>query len=186
MPDVSVNAADWFVYEHTVEGLFFRAIRTRIKPPVAAQLKEFGIDLAGKPKPVPHAPWVKALKLAAMELFEGTEDQRYRQLGNQVMLRHDETVMGKAQLTVMRLMGPVRVLKRINTSLRSGNNYVHAELAPTGPVSWEGTVNECNGNPHYIAGVIEQGLIFSGAKNVMILVSGFDGHSAKFSISWSP
>lgn len=186
MPEVSANPADWFVYEHTVEGLFFKAIRSRIKPPLASKLKEFGIDLDGKPKHVPHAPWVKALKLAATELFEGTEDQRYRKLGNSVMLRHEETVMGKAQITVMRLMGPARILKRINSALRSGNNYVHAELAPTGPASWEGTVNECNGNPHYIAGVIEQGLILSGAKNVIILVSGFDGHSARFSISWTP
>jgi uncharacterized protein (TIGR02265 family) len=101
-------------------------------------------------------------------------------------LRHEETVMGKAQITVMRLMGPTRILKRINSSLRSGNNYVHADLMPTGPASWEGTVNECNGNPHYIAGVVEQGLKLAGTKNVMILVSGFDGHSAKFAISWTP
>jgi uncharacterized protein (TIGR02265 family) len=180
------GSSGWFVYEHTVDGLFFRAVRDRIKPPLAAKLKGLGIDLQGKPKSVPHLAWVEALSLAANELFEGTEDQRFRQLGHAVMLRHGETVMGQAVITVMRLMGPKRILGRINSTLRSGNNYIQADLAPTGPTSWEGVVNECNGNPYYIAGVLEQGLIITGAQNVVILVSGFDGHSAKFSISWGP
>ncbi len=72
MPEVSANSADWFVYEHTVEGLFFRAIRPRIKPPIAAKLKEFGIDLDGKPKPVPHAPWVKARQERLEELVQAS------------------------------------------------------------------------------------------------------------------
>lgn len=177
-------SSGWFVYEHTVEGLFFKALHGRIKPPLEERLKALGIDLKGKPKSVPHAQWVQALHLAATELFEGTVDQRFRQLGNAVMLRHEDTVMGKAVITVMRLMGPKRVLGRINTTLRSGNNYIQATLAPTGPTSWEGTVNECNGNPHYIAGVVERGLIISGAKEVKVEVSGFDGHSAMFKLSW--
>lgn len=175
--------ADWFVYEHTVEGLFFKALTSRITPSLAAQLKELGIDVRGKPRSVPHQQWVQALKLAS-ELFEGPEDERFRQLGQAVMLRHEETVMGRAVITVMRMMGPKRVLGKINTTLRSGNNYIQASLAPTSATSWEGQVNECNGNPHYIAGVVEQGLRISGAKSPQVLVSGFDGHSATFQISW--
>lgn len=174
----------WFVYEHTVEGLFFKALRERITPPLQARLKALGIDLSGKPKSVPHAQWKDALRLAATELFDGSEDERYRQLGNAVLLRHEETVMGKAVIAVMRLMGPTRVLKRINSTLGSGNNYIQANLAPTSLTSWEGTVNECNGNPYYIAGVVQQGLIITGAKDPRVLVSGFDGHSATFQISW--
>lgn len=175
---------NWFVYEHTVDGLFFKALRERITPPLQARLKELGIDLDGKPKSVPHVQWKEALALAANALFEGSTDERFRQLGNAVLLRHEETVMGKAVIAVMRLMGPVRVLKRINSTLGSGNNYIQANLAPTSLTSWEGTVNECNGNPHYIAGVIEQGLVITGAKNPKVLVSDFDGHSARFQITW--
>lgn len=178
-------SSSWFVYEHTVEGLFFKALQHRITPPMAERLKTLGIDLKGKPKGVPHAQWVQALHLAATELFEGPVDSRFRQLGKAVMLRHEDTAMGKAVITVMRLMGPRRLLGRINSTLRSGNNYIQASLAPTGPTSWEGAVNECNGNPEYIAGVIEQGLIISGAKEVKVEVSGFDGHSARFKLSWN-
>lgn len=179
------GAEGWFVYEHTVEGLFFKALRSRLTPALEGKLKALGIDVQGKPKSVPQGQWVRALELAATTLFEGPLDERFRQLGHCVMLRYEETVMGKAVITVMRLMGPRRVLKRINSTLRSGNNFIEASLAPTGPNSWEGTVNECNGNPYYIAGVLEQGLAISGAKSPLVLVSGFDGHSARFQITWS-
>lgn len=54
-----------------------------------------------------------------------------------------------------------------------------------GPTAWEGTINECNGNPHSIAGVLEQGLIVSGAKEVNVTVKDFDGHAARFEIRWA-
>lgn len=178
------GASGWFVYEHTVEGLFFKALRSRLTPALEQQLKVLGIDVKGKPKSVPQAQWVRALELAATALFEGSTDERFRQLGHAVMLRYEETVMGKAVITVMRLMGPKRILGRINSTLRSGNNFIEASLSHTGPNSCEGTVNECNGNPHYIAGVLEQGLLIAGAKSPQVLVSEFNGHSARFQISW--
>lgn len=174
---------DWYVYAHTVDGLFFKALRARITPPVAAKLKTLGIDLAGKPREVPHAQWKEALAVAA-DLFEGDPDARYRQLGRSVLLRYEETVMGKAAVAVMRIMGPRRILTRAHSSLRSGNNYIEATFTPKTETSWEASVNECNGNPHYIAGVVEQGLIISGAREVEVAVRSFDGHRATFDIRW--
>lgn len=180
---MSGGDAEWFVYDHTVDGLFFKALRARITPDVAAKLKPLGIDLAGKPKSVPHAQWKQALVLAA-GLFEGTPDERFRALGRAVLQRYEETLMGKPVVGLMRLLGPKRILQRVNSTLRSGNNYIVANLKPTGERSYEGDVNECNGNPHYVAGVIEQGLIISGATNVRVEVKDFDGHRATYLIAW--
>jgi uncharacterized protein (TIGR02265 family) len=176
---------EWFVYEHTVEGLFFKALRERINPSMQARLKPLGIDLDGKPKSVAYVHWKQALTLAATELFEGTEDERFRKLGRAVLQRYEETLMGKTVVGLMRLMGPKRILQRINSTLRSGNNYIEATLTQTGPTAYEGLINECNGNPNYIVGVIEQGLIIAGAKEAKIEAHAFDGHRAKFVISWS-
>jgi len=180
---MSGGDAEWFVYDHTVDGLFFKALRARITADVAAKLKPLGIDLAGKPKSVPHAQWKQALVLAA-GLFEGTPDERFRALGRAVLQRYEETLMGKPVVGLMRLLGPKRILQRVNSTLRSGNNYIVANLKPTGERSYEGDVNECNGNPHYVAGVIEQGLIISGATNVRVEVKDFDGHRATYLIAW--
>jgi uncharacterized protein (TIGR02265 family) len=180
---MSIDRSGWYVYAHTVEGLFFKALRARITPPVAAQLKELGIDLAGKPREVPHLQWKEALVIAA-SLFEGTDDQRFRQIGQSVLRHYEETVMGRAVVAVMRILGPTRIFHRVNQTLRSANNYIVAEFTPAGERAWDGIVNECNGNPHYIAGVLEQGLIISGAKEVDVAVRNFDGHAAMFSIRW--
>lgn len=182
---MSTSPTEWYVYEHTVEGLFFKALRPRIGPALAEKFKALGIDLTGKPRSLAHEQWKKALALAATELFEGTLDERYRQLGRAVLLRYEETLMGKTVVGLMRLLGPRRVLQRINVSLRSGNNYIEATLKELGERSFEGEINECNGNPNYIAGVIEQGLIIAGAKEQRVVPQSFDGHRAKFSIEWS-
>ena len=182
---MSTDPSGWFVYEHTVEGLFYKALRSRITPAVAERLKALGIDLNGKPKSVPHEQWKKALTLAATELFEGSLDERYRQLGRAVLQRYEETLMGKPVVGLMRLLGPKRILNRINSTLRSGNNYIEAKLVEVGDRLHEGEINECNGNPNYVAGVIEQGLMISGAKDPKVVVKDFDGHRAKFVISWS-
>jgi uncharacterized protein (TIGR02265 family) len=134
---------------------------------------------------VQHENWKKALTLVATELFEGTLDERYRQLGRSVLLRYEETLMGKTVVGLMRMLGPRRVLVRINATLRSGNNYIEASLSELSPQAFEGEVNECNGNPNYIAGVIEQGLIIAGAKDQKVTIKDFDGHRAKFLIEWS-
>jgi uncharacterized protein (TIGR02265 family) len=56
------------VYAHTVEGLFFKAVRTRIGPGLKDRLKPLGIDLDDKPADVPREKWAEALRVTATEL----------------------------------------------------------------------------------------------------------------------
>lgn len=179
------GANDWFVYEHTVDALFFKALHARIGPELKEKLKALHIDLDGKPKNVPQADWVRALRLAADELFTGPLDERYRSLGRAVLQRFEDTLMGRAIIAVMRVMGPARALKRIETNLRGGNNFIRASLVQQGERQFVSEVNECNGNPHYIAGVIDAALHITGAKEVQVKVLHFDGHAAKYAITWS-
>lgn len=179
------GGSGWFVYEHTVDSLFFKALAARISPPLRQKLKALNIDLDGRPKNVPQGDWVQALRLAADELFTGPIDDRYRALGRAVLQRFEDTLMGKAIIAVMRVMGPARALRRIEGNLRGGNNFIRATLEQKGEREFVSEVNECNGNPHYIAGVIEAALHIAGAKEVSVKVLHFDGHAAKYAINWS-
>lgn len=179
------GASGWFVYEHTVDSLFYKALAARISPPLKEKLKPLHIDLDGKPKNVPQPDWAQALRLAADELFTGPLDERYRSLGRAVLQRFEDTLMGKAIIAVMRMMGPARALKRIEGNLRGGNNFIRASLEQKSEREFVSEVNECNGNPHYIAGVIEAALQIAGAKEVSVKVLSFDGHAAKYAITWS-
>jgi uncharacterized protein (TIGR02265 family) len=181
----STPASEWFVYEHTVDGLFFKTLAPKITSPLKEKLKALGIDLDAKPKAVLQSNWKIALQLTSESLFAGPVDDRYRQLGHAVLKSYGETTMGKVAITLMRMMGPKRILKRIQSTMRSGNNYITAVLRQLGPASYECVVNECNGNPWYIAGVVEQGLTISGAKNVKVNVFDFDGHGARITMEWN-
>lgn len=179
------GASDWFVYDHTVDALFFKALAGRISPPMKEKLKALHIDIDGRPKNVLQTEWAQALRLAADELFTGPLDERYHALGRTVLQRFEDTLMGKAIIAVMRMMGPARALKRIEGNLRGGNNFIRATLEQRGEREFVSDVNECNGNPHYIAGVIDAALRVAGAKEVSVKVLHFDGHAAKYAITWN-
>lgn len=58
------------VYAHTVEGLFFKAVRSRIGPGLKARLKPMGIDLDGQPADVPRETWAEDVKMEVLS-FDG-------------------------------------------------------------------------------------------------------------------
>jgi uncharacterized protein (TIGR02265 family) len=174
------------VYAHTVEGLFFKAVRTRIGPGLKDRLKPLGIDLDGKPADVPREKWAEALRVTATELFPNPKiEESYRLLGRALIDGYANTLIGKSVISVLRLLGPARAVSRLEKTLRSGNNDIEARIEQKGPAEFDGWINECNGNPGYVVGVLEAALESSGAKNVKILVSDFDGHSAKLNLSWT-
>jgi uncharacterized protein (TIGR02265 family) len=45
-------------------------------------------------------------------------------------------------------------------------------------------INECNGNPGYIRGVLFAAIEKSGAKNLKIETKSFDGQGATFDVTW--
>ncbi len=92
--------------------------------------------------------------------------------------------MGKALFGILRLFGPARILQRMRTSLRAGNNYIEGTLEERGPNHFVLGINECNGSPGYVQGVIEAGLTLTGTKTATVVPRDFDGHRANFEIRW--
>ncbi len=173
------------VYAHTVEGLFWRSLKGRVSPALKGQLKAKGLDLDGAPRDVPREAWVEMLRAAVEDLYPRLPpDQGYFELGRSLVRGYNETISGKAMLSILRLLGPARGLKRLSTNLKAGNSYSELRVAEQGPSKFEGWLNECNGNPHYIRGIIVEGLTFAGAKNVQVEARGFDGHACTYAMSW--
>lgn len=174
------------VYAHTVEGLFFKTVRPRITPGLKEKLQLLGLDLDGKPADLPRDKWVEALRLAATELFPSRDiEDSYRQLGRALIEGYANTLIGKSVISVLKLLGPGRAVQRMEKTLRSGNNYIEARIEQKGPAEFEGWLNECNGNPGYVIGVLEAALMHTGAKDVRVTHSGFDGHSVNLHIRWA-
>lgn len=173
------------VYAHTVEGLYWRALKARITPALQSRLLALGLDLRAAPRDVPRPEWEKMLRATVEVLYPGVPlDDGYFELGRSLLRGFNETLSGKALLSVLRLLGPVRALKRLATNIKTGNSYSTIRLTELGPTKFEGSINECNGNPHYIRGIIVEGLAHAGAKNATVEAKDFDGHACTYVMAW--
>jgi uncharacterized protein (TIGR02265 family) len=173
------------VYAHTVEGLLFRALKGRVPPQLRSSLKELGVDLDDKPKDLPHEVWVKVLAAGVRTLHPNLPpDEGYFRLGRTLIDGYEQTLMGKALIGMMKLLGPLRTVRRVMVNLRNGNSYSEATAKELGPTHHEIWINECNGNPGYIRGVLFAAIEKSGAKNLKIVTKGVDGPGATFDVTW--
>lgn len=174
------------VFAHTVEGLFWKALRPRISPSLKARLAALGLDLDQKAHDVPREAWAAMLRATVDALYPSLPpDDGYYELGCSLLRGYNETLTGKALLSILRVLGPTRGLKRMTTNLKTGNSYSQIRLVERGPGHVEAWVNECNGNPHYVRGIIAEGLRFAGAADVKVEARGFDGHACTYELSWS-
>jgi len=176
---------DKIVYAHTVEGLFKRALGSRVAPGLKAELAGLGVDLDAAPRDVARTVWAQCLAAAVRHLFRDVPaDEGYYRLGRALIDGYGQTVLGRAIFATFRLLGPDRALKRAVVLIRNGNNYIESRLTPVAPRRYEFWVNEHNGNPHYVRGVVTAGLEMTGARNPKCDVTSFDEHQATYVAYW--
>lgn len=172
----------WF--DAAIEGLWRKALGPRITPQLRAAMRAEGIDLdkllPGYPAPVV----ARCIALTAATLFPGRPpDDAQREIGRLFLLGYEQTLIGRAVIQVLKLIGPRRSLERMQTNFRSVN-YVKTKFTALGPTRAEVWFNEVDGIPGYFAGIIEQGGAFAGAKDVTVTWAARDGGCA-FSVAWA-
>lgn len=172
----------WF--DQAIEGLWLKAIADWITPSLRASLKTQGIDLDKPLLPgYPAQVVARCLKITATALFPGQdEDTALREVGRLFLLGYQQTLIGRAVIQVLRLIGPRRSLERMQTNFRSVN-YIKTRFTSLGPTSGELWINHVDEVPAYFAGIIQQGGSFSGAKSVDVTWAPKDGGCA-FQVSW--
>ncbi|WP_223634367.1 DUF2378 family protein [Corallococcus sp. EGB] len=175
------------VYRHTVEGLF-RSIGDRFTPELRAKLRDVGLDLdSQEPRNTSRSSFADALRVTVEHLYPDAEPgEGYRRLGVGIIQGLEQTALGKALVSMWPIFGPERVVVRIQESFATVNNYMQSELLTQGPGHHIIRVNECNGNPGYLRGIIEAGLTRAGARNLRVEPFDFDGHACSYRIHWAP
>jgi uncharacterized protein (TIGR02265 family) len=172
------------VWVHTVEGLL-RACQPHATPRWRERLRGAGLDLE---KPLAPActreQWREIITISSQELFEGTPEERFEQLGAAFIDQYAQTFIGRALATMMKIIGPRRALERMTRSLRSGNNYSETRTSFPSPGHAEFWLNETLGAPSYIHGALRAVLELAGAEGVRIKTIETDGHAATFSVEW--
>lgn len=179
-------ADELLVYEQTVEGLFIRALGNRLTPECRARLSEAGLDVTRKLKPAyPFPSWMTFIRIAAEELYPGMPlPEATFKLGEAHLEGFRETMLGRAVISLLRVLGPKRALLRATQNFRAGNNYTETRVTELTPYQFELWMNEVGNFPEFTAGIIHAGVRMSGAKEPRVEPTGYDGHACTYRITW--
>lgn len=179
-------ADELLIFEQTIEALFIRALGGRLSPECKARLRQAGLDVDQKLKPAyAFDAWMKFLRIAAEELYpELSLEQGSFKLGEAYMEGFRETMLGRAVLSLLRVLGPRRALARATQNFRAANNYTETRLTELGPTQAELWMNEVGSLPYFTAGILHGGLRVAGAEDIHIEPSQHDGHACVYRIRW--
>jgi uncharacterized protein (TIGR02265 family) len=174
------------VYDSTVEGLFRRGLGRLMTEKCKARLKAAGLDLDGKLSRVyPRLRYYEFVNIAADELYAGrSRDDAHYELGKQFMAGYGDTLIGRAVLSMVKLLGPKKTLLRMTQNMQSSNNYMQTSTKELGPGSYELSLSQVSGAPRYFEGVIFSGLSLAGAKNVQVRIAKREGNGVVLRCDW--
>jgi uncharacterized protein (TIGR02265 family) len=172
------------IFSQTFEGLF-RAVRRVLDPPTASALRAAGIDPDQELRPAYPLPvFLDSVRLLARRLFpEAAEGEGIHLLARQFMDGYAATMVGRAVVGMMRVIGPRRTLERLTRQFRTANNFSETRLREVQPGQCELWCNQVT-LPGWYEGLLERGLELSGAKNVRVALIQKDGEGATFRIEW--
>jgi uncharacterized protein (TIGR02265 family) len=174
------------VFEHTVEWLLQPSVRLRLSPSACEALRELGMDVTGRLRPVyPFQTWKRCLAIIAADLYPtAAKGEAFRLLGRSLVQGAERTALGRAMVAMGRLLGPLRAMRRIHDTFRSADNYVESRLTERTATRCELWVNEVMDQPGYYQGILETCLALAGAHEVRVEVLSRDGAGATFGLSW--
>lgn len=179
-------ADELLIFEQTIEALFVRALGSRLTPDCKARLRQAGLDVDQKLKPAyPFQSWMAFIRIAAEELYPGVplEEGTFK-LGEAHIEGFRETMLGRAVLSLLRVLGPRRALNRATQNFRAGNNYTETRLTEHGPGRFDLWMNEVGDFPAFTAGIIHAGLTIAGARELHVEPADYDGRACTYRISW--
>lgn len=175
-------------FEQTADGLFRGALQAREDSALVEKLRAAGLDVQKKLAPAyPAADFYRWVRIAATHRFPAlSEDDACREVGKLAVTRGlQATLIGVALLKGMQLLGVRRSLSRIGRAFRNGNNYIEATVNEVGPTRVEIRIGPVVGPPGYYEGVLEQGPLLIGAKDVQVERVRTEGEHIVWHVEWT-
>jgi len=186
-PPPPLSTAEDRVFDNTVDGLFRRALGRRMTPHCRERLKAAGLDLDAKLRPAyPRLQYYRFVNIAAEELYGGmSRDEAHYELGKQFMVGFQETLLGKAVTSLVKLLGPKKTLAKMTQNMQSSNNYMKTSLKELGPGDFEITLSQVSGAPRYFEGVLFLAVSLTGGANARVVPTRSDGPGCVYRCTWT-
>lgn len=176
------------VFGHTAEGLFIRGLKVHQRPVLKAKLKAAGFDADQKMEPAsPYDAWCRFLDVAISEQPSGSSrDEALTRMGEALAEGSFVTVVGKALLALVKVIGPRRALARMRQNFRTGNNDSESKFEELGPGHCRPWLNERDHDRAMSRGTIRKGVELAGAKNLTVEIAAFDDTGTTSEAKWTP
>lgn len=171
----------WF--SQSIEGLFVRGVGDRMTPALRAQF--IGIDVKNLQPGYDDAVVTRAIRLTGEVLFaDKPEPEALRAMGALFMHGFAQTLMGKALVQFMKVLGPRRSLQRMERNFRTGGNYIETRFESLGEGKAQVWFNDVSGIPDFYAGIIQRGGEFAGARDMLITFEPVTNTECTFVVNW--
>lgn len=172
-------------YSTVIEAIFIKGLATRLTPELRLGIKKAGIDL-GKLQPAyPIAQVREACRSVMPALFPGkSEDEALHELGVSSMRGYTETLLGRALIQVLKLIGVRRSLLRMHTSMRAGNNFLETSAVVASDRCIELRFSDVSEMPSFYRGILEEGGRMAHAKNLRLTAIDGAAPGQTFRVEW--
>lgn len=173
------------VYKDTIQNIL-TVVEGKLSPRIVERLqREALIDVNALAASYPLKAHDAMVKVLSEELYPTKSiDEATYELGMSMMGRYGDSLLGKALFAVIRMLGPMKVLKRVPEYFKQGNNYADVKIEVTGPSSYILDHNEVGAWPHYVRGSMHGSGKVIGLKGHAVELLSYDGHRATLRVSW--
>lgn len=181
-----VKPEDRVVFSQVVEGLLKYGVGDRVTPRLRERLRRMGLDLERPLLPAyPVAQWVQCLHVIVEEVYPGVPaEEAFRQLAARHVEGYGHTLVGKALMRLLKLLGPRRTVHRMVQALRTSDNYTEVRLTELGPGTWEMWMNSVLDAPGYAEALFESFLRVSGAESPHVSRVRREEDSSTYLLTW--
>lgn len=181
-----VKREDRRVLAQVVEGLLRHGVGERVTPRLRERLRQAGLDLDRPLLPAyPVDQWTRCLHVIVDELYPGLpREEAFRQLAAAHVGGYGQTLVGRALLRLLKLLGPKRTVHQMLQALRSSDNYTEVRLTELGPGHYELWMNSVLDAPGYAESLFVSFLRVSGAEEPHATVVRRDEESTVYLLTW--
>jgi uncharacterized protein (TIGR02265 family) len=177
------------IFNHTLQGLFSRTFHAGVPVELKAQLRSVGVDLDKQLLPAYPVPtWCRCVELSAPFVFPSERrEMAWRKLGERMIDGYQDSMIGSAMFSMLRLLGPKRMLQRAQKNFRTGNNYSEVRITEVSPTVMHLWFNETDEPLRYFtSGLVLAGMRVGGAEEPQVDIVDKDPKGFTLRASWKP
>ncbi len=176
--------ADHVVFSSTFEALV-RALGPKLDESGKARFKAIGVDFDARLLPAyTQETWLSAMQIGSDLLMPGeSKEAQYYNLGHRIVASFAETMVGRALVAMMRVIGPRRALGRMTRNLRAANNFTETSFAMLDDGRCAVTCSPIV-STEFFRGLFTGSVEAAGGSDVRVELLSVKEGTGTFSISW--